>query len=162
MSAGKSQRKPAARLPALLLWAWIASHASAGFAIDNPDTPDLVGEFEARAEKLEARFQEQASNTAEFTLAFSAYEKFLDQELNKAYEDLARRLDAPARQDLRSAQKRWLQYRDAEFRFIAGNWTQENFGSSSAISRGALRAAVVKDRVVGLLHYLKNYGPAAK
>jgi GH24 family phage-related lysozyme (muramidase) len=43
------------------------------------------------------------------------------------------------------------------FEFIGTNWRTENFGSSAVISRGAYRTTLIKDRVILLLHYLKNY-----
>jgi uncharacterized protein YecT (DUF1311 family) len=132
------------------------------FAIDNPDNPDIVAEFQARCEKFELRVQEQGGNTQDTRLAFSQYEKFLDQELNGAYLGLLRQTSGGAKQDLVRSQRRWLQFRDAEFLFISSNWNVDNFGTSSAVSRGAYRASIVKDRVLGLLHYLKNYPAIAK
>ena len=54
-------------------------------------------------------------------------------------------------------QGRWLQFRDAESQFIGANWTPQNFGSSSLLSRADYRATLVKQRVLTLLAYLQNY-----
>lgn len=55
------------------------------------------------------------------------------------------------------SQRQWRRYRDAEFRFIDRNWTQTQFGTSAALSRGAYRTAIVKERITELIQYLKNY-----
>jgi uncharacterized protein YecT (DUF1311 family) len=127
------------------------------FAIDNPDSPDIVAEFQARCEKFELRVQEQGEYSQDTGLAFSQYEKFLDQELNRAYVGLLQQTSGNPKQDLVRSQRRWLQFRDAEFQFIGSNWNVANFGTSSVVSRGAYRSTIVKERVLALLHYLKNY-----
>lgn len=139
----------------LLLGALIP--ASTCRALDNPDAPDYVAEFRKRAAPIEAAIQYQDSNIANTAHAYIEYEKFLDQELNQAYTSLMQRLNADGRQHLLDSQKRWLQFRDAEFQFIAANWTRENFGTSSVLSSGGYRARLIKDRVLQLLDYLKNY-----
>ena len=63
------------------------------------------------------------------------------------------------RQDLVRSQKSWLIFRDAEMRFIANNWTPQDFGSSSATSQAAYRAALIRGRVETLLGYLRSYPP---
>ncbi len=128
-------------------------------AIDHPDAPDDVAAFLSRAQTHEAKIQKKTHSTQGYISAYAAYEHFLDEELNKAYQLLMERLDQDAQQKLRNAQRQWLKYRDAEFEFIALNWTAENFGTSSAISRGGYRTTMIKRRVTALLHYLKNYTP---
>jgi uncharacterized protein YecT (DUF1311 family) len=132
-------------------------HYSFCFAIDNPDTPDYVAEFAARAEKYEGNIQRKAVSTSEIVRYYFEYEKFLDQELNQAYANLMKHLTGDSKRKLVQSQKRWLQFRDAEFNFIAGNWTMEKFGSSYVLSRGACRTTIIRGRIVELLHYLKNY-----
>ena len=141
-------------LPILM---WVAVHGPLCFAIDNPDGPDIVSEFQARCEQYELNIQEQGGKTRDTNLAFSRYEKFLDLELNHAYLGLLQRTSGAPKQNLVQSQRRWLQFRDAEFLFISSNWNVDNFGTSSAVSRGAYRASVIKDRVLAVLHYLKNY-----
>ena len=48
-------------------------------------------------------------------------------------------------------------YRQADFDFIAEDWTSTTFGSSSILSRGDYRSAVTRHRVTTLLQYLRNY-----
>ena len=91
------------------------------------------------------------------TEAYAAYEQFLDDELNHAYAALATKLNLKRKPQLQRAQRAWLAFRDAEAAFIKDNWTMAQFGSSSPMSRGAYRAAIARDRTLGLLNYLKNY-----
>ncbi len=127
------------------------------FAIDNPDAPDLMAEFQDRAKPFETDVQNQGLNASATNQAYFAYEKFLDQELNQTYAVLLKHISTESRKNPVDSQKRWLQFRDAEFLFIANNWTPQNFGSSYVISRGASRTKILRDRVIELLYYLKNY-----
>lgn len=140
-----------------VLAAWLLARASLCVAIDNPDAPDLVTAFESRNEKFELLIREQAQNQAEIINAYAQYVDFLDQELNHAYAALIKQLNETNKQSLLRSQRLWIQFRDAEYGFIDNNWTVANFGSSSAISRSAYRATIIKNRVLELLHYLKNY-----
>ena len=126
-------------------------------AIDNPDAPDWVADFEARSAQFDHIIYQQAQNQIEINQAYARYSEFLDQSLNQAYTRLSEQLDQDNKQALKHSQRLWLQFRDAEFDFINHNWTPANFGSSSALSRNAYRVKVVKSRVLELLHYLKNY-----
>jgi uncharacterized protein YecT (DUF1311 family) len=126
-------------------------------AIDNPDGPDLLADFTARAEAYENRIGTSAGSTHEVAAAYGAYERFLDGELDQDYRALDAKLDPPARAALHQSQQRWLAFRDAEFKFIDRNWTQETFGTSAVLSRGAYRTSIVKERSIALLHYLQNY-----
>jgi uncharacterized protein YecT (DUF1311 family) len=125
-------------------------------AIDNPDTPDRVAEFLARAKAFEKRINEESRTDKEILVERAKYEQFLDKELNEAYRLLTSRMDESSKKDLIDAQRRWLAFRDAEFRFIATHWTSARYGSSYALSKGGYRNSVIKDRVVSLLHYVKN------
>lgn len=151
-------QRPARRwLGAVLVAAVVGFPGTACFAIDNPDAPDLVGDFQARAQAFESRIGAAAGSTREATAAYAEYERFLDAELGQAYRALAAKLGAAERASLEKAQERWLAYRDAEFRFIEDNWTFDRFGTSAALSRGAYRTSIVKERALALLQYLKNY-----
>ena len=125
-------------------------------AIDNPDAPDVVAEFETRAQIFETNIENQIS-TSDIKRTYLEYEKSLDKELNQAYSALMKHVSSKSRKNLMASQKRWIQFRDAEFLFIDNNWTLETFGSSYAISRGASRTTILRNRVVELLYYLRNY-----
>lgn len=155
-------RRTGERFPAWLAgWALVLAlglPAGVALAIDNPDRPDPLAAFVTRAGDLENRIAEAASER-DALAAYAQYEQFLDRELNLAYTALVRQGRDSRRQDLVRSQKSWLVFRDAELRFIANNWTREDFGSSSAASRAAYRAALIRGRVETLLGYLRSYPP---
>lgn len=125
-------------------------------AIDNPDAPDYLTDFENR-ERPYRMAAESATTTTEIGQAWGAYEAFLDTELNAAYTQLMKMLDDRERMILRESQRKWLSYRDAEFDFIRDNWSREHFGSSAVLSRGAYRTDILRTRVRQLYAYLMNY-----
>jgi uncharacterized protein YecT (DUF1311 family) len=143
------------KLPVLIAALLFLRTASA-FAVDNPDAPDYVADFLARATPYEEEVDKD-SGGAKAAADYAAYEKFLDQELNKAYVDLTNKLSDAKKQELIKSQKNWLAYRDSEFQFIEHNWTEETSGSSYTASAGDYRAEIVKSRAIILLNYLKNY-----
>ena len=126
-------------------------------AIDNPDAPDLTAEFIARAKPFEDRIGEAAGGGPALAQANADYAAFLDKELNKAYAQLLAQLAPADARALTKAQRAWLQFRDAEGRFIDGNWTPQHFGSSALLSRAGYRNGLTRERVLGLLAYLRNY-----
>ena len=128
-----------------------------GYAIDNPDAPDYVAEFEQRAQPFATVIHQQAKTTQETLKAYADYEKFLDKELNDVYKKLIGKLGAEQQTKLKKSQRDWIKYRDTEFDFIASNWTTKNFGSSSVLSRGDYRTSILRNRVEQLLYYWKNY-----
>lgn len=140
----------------LVLLALGAQAAAPAWAVDNPDAPNYVAEFEQRAKPFEDKI-DQAAGSGAVVEAYAGYERFLDDELNHAYAALARKLDLKGKLQLQRSQRAWLTFRDAEATFIRDNWTMQRFGSSSQLSRGAYRSTIAKDRILGLLNYLKNY-----
>jgi uncharacterized protein YecT (DUF1311 family) len=140
-----------------MAWVAIALVAAPALGIDDPDAPDLMGEFERRAAPYEARINEEARTTQGMAQAYADYQRFLDAELRKAYRELALKLAPAPRAMLMRSQRRWLAYRDADFHFIDDNWAQARFGTSAALSRGAYRCAIMKGRIMELIQYLKNY-----
>jgi len=136
----------------LLLGCSLSTHA-----IDNPDAPDYINDFINRAQAYERDIQQTTHTTQSYLTAYAAYENFLDQELNTAYRQLMEHLPDETQQALKNSQQAWLNYRDKEFDFIARNWTTEKSGSSATISRGDYRTQLIKDRIMLLLQYLRNY-----
>ena len=134
----------------------MALAASLAHAIDNPDAPDEVAAFEQRAKPLEEHFLRQ-SETSGIHQAGAAYAKFLDQELNRAYQLLLKKLDSSTREQLKKSQRAWLAHYQAEAQFIDANWTPAHFGDSYVLSRQDYRNTLVKERVLVLLRYLRNY-----
>jgi uncharacterized protein YecT (DUF1311 family) len=130
--------------------------ASLGYAIDNPDAQDYVGSFKAKAEQHELAIGEQENNVKAADMR-GRYDKFLDDELNSAYSALLLKLPPVQQQQLRESQRAWVRHRDLEVAFINANWAPDKFGSSSAMSRSAYRASLVRSRIEQLLGYLSNY-----
>ncbi|MGK0442711.1 MAG: hypothetical protein ACJA0N_002530 [Pseudohongiellaceae bacterium] len=131
--------------------------AAGAYAIDNPDAPDLIGEFEKREIIYLTAIDNPQNSTRDFLIAYDNYLIFLDKELNKASEVVKSKLPQARKSELIAAQLYWIKYRDAEFELIKNTWTRKDFGSSAGISRGDYRASIVKGRVIQLLHYAKNY-----
>lgn len=126
------------------------------FAIDNPDAPNYLGDFQNKAERFEHAINE-TSNAKAAAEARGSYEKFLDSELNSTYKLLHSKLAATQKNQLQESQRAWLKYLDSESIFINANWTPDNFGSSSAISRHMYRMTIIRNRVEQLIGYLANY-----
>lgn len=129
--------------------------APSAWAIDNPDAPDYVAQFEARARLPAERFAQAAGGPGQADAA-SAYLQFLDTELNAAYALLLATLPAAQHSVLVAAQRQWLCWRDAELTWLDANWTPQRFGSSAALTRADRRATLLRQRVVALLGYVKG------
>lgn len=131
--------------------------SSLSFAIDNPDTIDYVGQFNSRAKPFEQNISNRAgASAAEISGLYNAYYLFLDEELNKAYNDLLKKLPKDEQKKLKTSQKTWLNFRNNEADFIAAHWTQTKFGSSYALSVGVYKSEIIRQRIIHLLNYLKN------
>ena len=129
----------------------------AAAALDNPDAPDYMGEFNDRSKPYIEAIDNPKNSSRDYLIAYDNYANFLDSELNSAFKLLKSKLANPQQEELKLAQRQWIKFRDSEFMLISNNWTKENFGSSSGISRGSYRCTIIKDRVIQLLNYLKNY-----
>lgn len=127
------------------------------FAIDNPDAPDLLAEFELREKSFVAAIEKPTNTTTDYSIAYANYQDFLDKELNKVYKTLRTMLPADKQKQLKTSQVSWLKYRDLEFAFIDSTWNNIDFGSSSVISRGQYRASLIRNRVVQLMHYANAF-----
>ena len=117
IASAAKRRRPCQRLVQAALALLLAGATLAAAAIDNPDAPDRVAAFAARAAPLEAALAETSGGSAA-SQAGQAYAVFLDTELNTAYHALLARLQPPARQALVVSQRQWLRFRDAEQGFI--------------------------------------------
>lgn len=140
----------------MLALAVSASAAQPASAIDNPDAPDAVAEFERRAKPLEERWATEAGGPGQAAAA-QAYARFLDDELNRAYQSLLALLPGEARRALIRSQRQWLSFRDAERGFIDRHFTPQAFGSSASLSRADFHHQLVRQRVLTLLAHLKNH-----
>ena len=143
----------------VLLWltaALFIGLATSSGAIDNPDAPNRVAEFEKRALPFEKALSATDGGSAS-ARAGQAYARFLDAELNAAYGGLLSKLDNSTRSALVESQRQWLRFRNAEAQFIGRHWTRERSGTSSSLSVAGYSNAVVKDRVLQLLRYTSEY-----
>lgn len=127
------------------------------FAIDNPDAPNLIAQFETREKPFIAAIEKPTNTTSDYSVAYSNYLKFLDKELNTVYKTIRTKLLEDKQKQLKASQLGWIKYRDLEFAFIDGTWTNKDFGSSSDISRGQYKASVVRNRVIQFMHYARTY-----
>lgn len=126
------------------------------FALDNPDAPNYLSAFQAQSDVYEQAV-DAAQNGKAVAEARGKYTQFLDSELNKSFQLLLEKLSPEQKKQLQNSQRAWLEYRNLESSFINENWSQNNFGSSSAISRFAYQTSVTRQRISQLLEYLKNY-----
>ncbi|MBA1145935.1 DUF1311 domain-containing protein [Ectothiorhodospiraceae bacterium WFHF3C12] len=141
----------------VLAWLILALISGCAFALDNPDAPDRIAAFEAREEPYLESIRSRADTTEAYRNAYAEYAAFLDAELNRAYGSLMEQLEEADRARLRAAQRAWIRFRDAEFELIDRHWRRARYGSSAVISRGDYRSAILRDRVITLLRYLRNY-----
>ncbi|MGB7757984.1 MAG: lysozyme inhibitor LprI family protein [Salinisphaera sp.] len=133
---------------ALLLFCSVAG------AVDNPDAPDYLGAFHQRMQVYQQRI-DRARTTADMSLALVAKAKALDHELNTAYRMLMARLSPAQRTALRASQRQWLKCRDNEFSFINKTFTRQSHGTSSVLTVGHARNALVYARAQELWDYLE-------
>ena len=136
---------------------WLFMGVVKAHAIDNPDAPDLIGEFVKREASYLLAIEDPKNSTSDYLVAYNDYLNFLNKELEKAAQEMTSKLPDNRRSELMAAQLNWVKYRDAEFEFIKNTWNRKSFGSSAAISRGGYRASIVRDRILQLLHYTKNF-----
>ena len=130
---------------------------SSACAIDNPDAPAFIKALQENEKPYLLAINNPGNGSRDYLIAYNKYEKFLDGEMNKAYQLVISKLPEQQQKELKEAQRNWLKFRDAEFELISNNWTRDNFGSSSGISRGDYRCTIVRNRVVQLFNYASNY-----
>ncbi len=131
--------------------------SQACFAIDNPDTVDYTQQFLVEVNDYENQLNEMDLTGVDVLARYSKYIDFLDSELNNAYGLARDKIPAEEFDRLKQSQRQWIKYRDAEFNFIDVNWVQENFGTSSRLSRFHYKTSVIKARTIQLYDYVKNY-----
>mgnify|MGYP002363492673 FL=1 len=125
-------------------------------AIDNPDGTRWLAPFEQQCQDFETRLQTQATDDPAILAAYADHERYLDGELNRAYQHLLTRLKGKARQQFIAAQRQWLIFRKAEQAFILQHWTPERFGQSARLTRAASRVLVLKHRAHELVAHVDS------
>lgn len=126
-----------------LLWPLSAT------SIDDPESPDLVAEFQARSSSLESAVADAAGG--DISVELGAWIQFLEEELDLANAELAAALPCAERELLARSQAAWRKMQDAEIEFARALWTQERFGSSFRLSIGLSRASNLEFRIQQLL-----------
>ena len=127
---------------------------SLSHAIDNPDGARWLAPFEQQCQAFETRLQTLASDDSAMLAAYADYERYLDGELNRAYQRLLPALKGKARQQFIAAQRQWLGFRKTEQNFIDHHWTPDRFGQSARLTRAASRVLVLKHRTHELVAYV--------
>jgi len=75
-----------------------------------------------------------------------------ESELNKIYEKLMHQLDPASQSLLRTSQRQWLAFRQAEQKFQAGPWTHDK-GTLMGVTIALENVDIVRSRVLTLRHY---------
>lgn len=65
-----------------------------------------------------AALVDNANSTADMVQAYTKANKLWDAELNRCYGALKKKLPAAAFAELQAAQRKWIEYRDAQLKFI--------------------------------------------
>ena len=130
----------------------LAAALAAAVAIDNPEAPDRVAAFAQRALAFEQALAATGGGNAAAE-AGRAYAQFLDVDVDRAYRALLGRQQPPERGALVVAQRRGLQFRDAEQAFIGPHWTRARVGSSASLSAADDCSALLRARVLQWLRY---------
>ncbi|HDY7989514.1 TPA: lysozyme inhibitor LprI family protein [Vibrio vulnificus] len=127
------------------------------YSIDNPDSPDYIANFTELSERYENKINNSKVNNVEILNAYNEYMLFLDEELNKSFLILKKKMTSENFLKLQQSQRQWILYRDMEFKLIESNWTRNNFGSSYRLSQFSYKSSVIKNRVIQLYYYANNY-----
>ena len=75
------------------------------FAIDNPDSINLVQNFRDRASSYLTNIDNPKNTTKDLISAYYNYHVFLDKELNNAYQTLTKHLPSNRKKELIDSQK---------------------------------------------------------
>lgn len=126
-------------------------------AIDNPDAPNYLEQFRSEASSYEQSIYQDATTTSQAVTEYRHYIDFLEREVIAAQTAIENELSGPDKLKLADSMAAWKSYRDTERDFITGVWTQDNFGSSSTLSRLAFYAEILTSRIELLLKYRAQF-----
>ena len=99
--------------------------------------------------RLDACMQDHVS-TAEMVDCAAAAARAYDATLNATYQALLAGLDAPSAQKLRDAQRKWLQFRDADAEVWHAPWVAGT-GTILRVESGAHAVSLLRSRVESLV-----------
>ncbi len=100
-----------------------------------------------------AELKKSGGNTVAIRRVYSRAYKKWDEALNKAYKGLMARLPKEDKELLRESQRKWIAYRDAEFRFLPRH-VQRSGGTLSLVITDQRMALFIRDRVIELEAYI--------
>jgi uncharacterized protein YecT (DUF1311 family) len=83
---------------------------------------------------------------------YSAVDEW-DKELNKYYQILMDVMSATGKENLKISQRKWIEYRDKEFRFISTFYNGEMQGTMWIVVAADHRMSIVRDRAIELKGY---------
>lgn len=151
MGTGKQERGTGARRGCSMVMALVCGLllGITASAVDNPDAPDHIGEFRARAADYEQAVAEAAGGNA--SAEIGAWITFLERELDQAQATLAASLPANEQRQLQRAQSRWRAQIKADEDLLRSIWSRERAGSSATLSIGQERATALQQRIELLL-----------
>ena len=111
----------------------------------------------AAAQKPAAKSQPCANATNQHEMNRCAAEEYkkADAELNKVYQQLLPKLEAPHKEKLKAAQLAWLSFRDAHCEFEAFAFEG---GSMQPLIRSGCLETVTRDRIKQLRAALRDIG----
>lgn len=126
-------------------------------AIDNPDAPNYLEDFRSEVSSHERAVYENAQTMSASMEAYRDYITFLEEELAATTSALEDELSGSEGEAFAESQRAWAAYQQAEKAFVSSVWTPQNFGSSSAFSRLAFYADVLRSRIELLLKYRMQF-----
>ncbi|WP_328186016.1 lysozyme inhibitor LprI family protein [Marinobacter sp. OP 3.4] len=126
-------------------------------AIDNPDAPNYLEGFRSEVSSHERAIYEDAQTMSDSVEAYRGYIAFLEEELAAATSALEGELAGSEGEAFAESQHAWETYQQSEKAFVSSVWTPRNFGSSSAFSRLAFYADVLRSRIEPLLKYRMQF-----
>jgi uncharacterized protein YecT (DUF1311 family) len=102
---------------------------------------------------LEACIDKDSSTAGMTNCADKALESW-DKELNRVYNELARKLDPEGKLALKAAQSEWIKYRDSEYGLIDAVYYHME-GTMYIPMRVEARTRIVRERSLALEHHLE-------
>lgn len=126
-------------------------------AIDNPDAPDYLGDFQSEVATHDQAIYEDAQTMSDSIEAYRDYIGFLEEELTTVISAVESELSGSEREALIKSQSAWEVYQDKEKAFVSSVWTPQTFGTSSAFSRLAFYADVLRSRIELLQKYRMQF-----
>ena len=105
-------------------------------------------------DKKVAALTDAANSTMEMQAAFEKGNKLWNAELNRCYGELKKKLQPDAFAALQAAQRQWIAYRDAQYKFIAEFYGHFD-GTMYIPMRSSAAMDITRARALELKHHLE-------